>query len=37
VLLDENFNVKGRWEKEGQETPFGYDFWYCATRLSDDM
>jgi len=26
VLLDEEFKVKGRWEKKG--TPFGYDFWY---------
>jgi len=26
ALLDENFNVKGRWEK--QSTPMGYDFWY---------
>lgn len=28
LLLDENFNVKGRWEKDGKGTPFGYDFWY---------
>jgi len=28
VLLDENFDVKGRWEKDGKGTPFGYDFWY---------
>jgi len=28
VLLDSNFGIKGRWEKEGQQTPFGYDFWY---------
>jgi selenium-binding protein 1 len=33
VLLDENFNVKGRWEKEGQEAPFGYDYWY-QSRLN---
>ena len=29
VLLDgESFNVLGTWEKRGQSTPFGYDFWY---------
>jgi len=28
VLLDHDFNIKGRWEKEGNVTPFGYDFWY---------
>jgi len=28
VLFDEEFNVKGRWEKDGKGTPFGYDFWY---------
>lgn len=28
LLLDSDFNVKGRWEKEGQNPNFGYDFWY---------
>ena len=29
ILLDGNsFDVVGNWEKEGQATPFGYDFWY---------
>ena len=29
ILLDgKNFEVKGKWEKEGNSTPFGYDFWY---------
>ncbi|CAM8914920.1 unnamed protein product [Rhodiola kirilowii] len=28
LLLDENFNVKGRWEKPGDSPNFGYDFWY---------
>jgi selenium-binding protein 1 len=29
VLLDgSTFEVVGNWEKEGQATPFGYDFWY---------
>lgn len=29
LLLDgESFNVLGTWEKKGQSTPFGYDFWY---------
>ena len=28
-LLDgETFDVVGNWEKEGEELPFGYDFWY---------
>jgi len=27
LLLDQNFNIKGRWEN-GNGTPFGYDFWY---------
>jgi len=26
-LLDEDFNIKGRWERSGP-TQFGYDFWY---------
>jgi len=26
--LDSEFNVKGRWEKGGKGTPFGYDYWY---------
>ena len=29
VLLDgKTFAVKGTWQKNGSETPFGYDFWY---------
>jgi len=29
LLIDgKSFEVKGTWEKEGEETPFGYDFWY---------
>ncbi|KAI8519406.1 Methanethiol oxidase [Branchiostoma belcheri] len=29
VLLDgETFEVKGTWEAPGEETEFGYDFWY---------
>jgi selenium-binding protein 1 len=28
LLLDPDFKVKGRWEKDGKGTPFGYDFWY---------
>ncbi|KAM6565351.1 hypothetical protein CsatA_024479 [Cannabis sativa] len=28
LLLDSEFNVKGRWEKEGHSPNFGYDFWY---------
>jgi selenium-binding protein 1 len=29
VLIDgEKFEVKGRWEAQGQTRPFGYDFWY---------
>ncbi|XP_075652762.1 selenium-binding protein 1-like [Castanea sativa] len=28
LLLDSEFNVKGRWEKPGHSPPFGYDFWY---------
>ncbi|XP_010905138.1 selenium-binding protein 1 [Elaeis guineensis] len=28
LLLDSDFNVKGRWEKPGHNPPFGYDFWY---------
>ncbi|KAH9319242.1 hypothetical protein KI387_021011, partial [Taxus chinensis] len=28
LLLDSEFNVKGRWEKPGQSPSFGYDFWY---------
>ncbi|XP_062109237.1 selenium-binding protein 2-like [Humulus lupulus] len=28
LLLDSEFNVKGRWEKEGHSPEFGYDFWY---------
>eukprot|EP01018_Ginkgo_biloba_P037550 Gb_24949 [translate_table: standard] len=28
LLLDSDFNVKGRWEKPGHSPGFGYDFWY---------
>ncbi|KAJ7548278.1 hypothetical protein O6H91_07G005500 [Diphasiastrum complanatum] len=28
LLLDPDFNIKGRWEKPGNSPPFGYDFWY---------
>lgn len=28
ILLNSDFTVKGSWEKEGQGTDFGYDFWY---------
>ncbi|CAH9071624.1 unnamed protein product [Cuscuta europaea] len=28
LLLDSNFNVKGRWEKPGHSPLYGYDFWY---------
>ncbi|KAF3662924.1 Selenium-binding protein 1 [Capsicum annuum] len=28
LLLDSDFNVKGRWEKPGHSPFFGYDFWY---------
>ncbi|XP_043694857.1 selenium-binding protein 1-like [Telopea speciosissima] len=28
LLLDTEFNVKGRWEKPGHSPPFGSDFWY---------
>ena len=29
MLLDgQTFDVKGKWEKDGSEIPFGYDFWY---------
>ncbi|XP_065064075.1 methanethiol oxidase-like [Rhopilema esculentum] len=29
LLLDgQTFDVKGKWEKDGSEIPFGYDFWY---------
>ena len=29
IILDgSTFEVKGNWEKAGQATPFGYDFWY---------
>ncbi|CAN1804366.1 Selenium-binding protein 1 [Linum perenne] len=28
LLLDSDFNVKGRWEKPGHSPSFGYDFWY---------
>ncbi|XP_065841568.1 methanethiol oxidase-like [Oscarella lobularis] len=29
ILLDgKDFQVLGHWEKDGEEAPFGYDFWY---------
>ncbi|KAG6393035.1 hypothetical protein SASPL_147265 [Salvia splendens] len=28
LLLDSDFNVKGRWEKPGHSPLYGYDFWY---------
>eukprot|EP00794_Sanderia_malayensis_P019487 gene19487-21412_t len=29
ILLDgETFDVKGRWEKDGHASDFGYDYWY---------
>ncbi|KAB2092330.1 hypothetical protein E1A91_A02G024300v1 [Gossypium mustelinum] len=28
LLLDSEFNIKGRWEKPGHSPIFGYDFWY---------
>lgn len=28
LLLDSDLNVKGRWEKPGDNPKFGYDFWY---------
>ncbi len=28
LLLDENFDVKGRWEKDATGMKFNYDFWY---------
>ena len=29
VLIDgKTFLVEGTWQKPGDETPFGYDFWY---------
>ncbi|MBA0856205.1 hypothetical protein Goshw_024675 [Gossypium schwendimanii] len=28
LLLDSEFNIKGRWEKPGHSPMFGYDFWY---------
>lgn len=28
LLLDEDFNVAGRWEKAVNGMPFNYDFWY---------
>eukprot|EP00250_Pteridium_aquilinum_P012587 c20817_g1_i3 orf=146-1582(+) len=28
LLLDSNFEVKGRWERPGHSPIFGYDFWY---------
>ncbi|XP_020547048.1 selenium-binding protein 1 [Sesamum indicum] len=28
LLLDSDFNLKGRWEKAGHSPGFGYDFWY---------
>ncbi|XP_057547558.1 selenium-binding protein 1-like isoform X2 [Amaranthus tricolor] len=28
LLIDSEFNVKGRWEKPGHSPSFGYNFWY---------
>ena len=28
LLLDDEFNVKGRWEKDIGNMKFNYDFWY---------
>ncbi len=28
LLLDKDFNIKGRWESREQSLPYGYDFWY---------
>lgn len=28
LLLDDNFNVKGRWEKDATGMKFNYDYWY---------
>lgn len=28
ILLDEDFDIKGRWETELGQASFGYDFWY---------
>ncbi|KAL1059811.1 hypothetical protein V6Z11_1Z004900 [Gossypium hirsutum] len=28
LLLDSQFNIKGRWEKPGRKAEFSYDFWY---------
>ncbi|KRX10011.1 hypothetical protein PPERSA_08414 [Pseudocohnilembus persalinus] len=28
ILDGETFDIKGRWEKAGDTTQFGYDFWY---------
>jgi selenium-binding protein 1 len=28
LVLDEDFNVKGRWENDNKGAPMGYDFWY---------
>lgn len=28
LLLDENFEIKGRWEREATGMKFNYDFWY---------
>ena len=28
LLLDKDFNIKGRWESRDQSLPYGYDFWY---------
>ncbi|XP_071943536.1 methanethiol oxidase-like [Antedon mediterranea] len=29
IILDgEDFHVKGKWEADGHNPPFGYDFWY---------
>ncbi|KAG6394841.1 hypothetical protein SASPL_145431 [Salvia splendens] len=40
LLLDSDFNVKGRWEKPGHSPLYGYDFWYQPrhkTMISTSM
>ncbi|KAG6393036.1 hypothetical protein SASPL_147266 [Salvia splendens] len=40
LLLDSDFNVKGRWEKPGHSPFYGYDFWYPprhGTMISTSM
>ncbi len=32
MLLDENFDIKGRWERDARGMNFNYDFWYQPRR-----